>query len=64
MAETQAALNGLVRECHEGAGGFEADSVGRVGVGGLVRGVDVGVFGTRSQEGILEEKEQSQMSNA
>ena len=26
----------FVRECHEGVGGIEADSVGVVGVGGLV----------------------------
>ena len=44
MTETQAALVGFLRDCHEGVGCFEADSVGRSGVGGFVRGVGVEGF--------------------
>ena len=44
MTETKTVFNSFVRDCHEEVGGFEADLVGRVGVGGLVRGVGVGGF--------------------
>ena len=36
FAETLVFLNWFLRECHEGVGGIEVDSVGVVGVGGLV----------------------------
>ena len=40
-------LEGFLKECHDGVGGFEADFVRGVGVGGLL--VRVGVRGFRDE---------------